>query len=224
MESLDARVVLAGDSFIGPLPESIVASVEPQIVATAEAEATPVVAYNYDVNRDGQIAPIDALWVVNAVVDVAAGVPVAEERFAATDVNSDGALTDADVALMIEHIEATMAAASGASALLLVETEGPIPCEENPACDPPTTPTPSPTPTPPTPTPTPPCGPLQFCISPPTPTPPTPTPTPTTPTPTPTCGPLQFCISPPTPTPPTPTPPTPTPPTPTPPTPTPPTP
>ncbi|MBC8356672.1 MAG: hypothetical protein H8E66_32250 [Planctomycetes bacterium] len=218
MESLDARVVLASDSFVGPLPEPIAAIVESQIAAaTAEAEATPMVAFNYDVNRDGQIAPIDGLLVVNAVIDVAAGVPVAEGRFAATDVNSDGELTDADVALMIEHIEATLVAASGASAQPLGESEGVVPCEENPACDPPTPTPPTPTPpTPPTPTPTTPTP----TPTTPTPTPTTPTPTPTTPTPTPTTPTPTPTTPTPTPTTPTPTPTTPTP-TPTTPTPTP---
>ena len=140
IESLDPRVVLASDVFVRPLPESIVTQEELSFVSVAaEAEGSDA-TFNYDIDRDGELAPIDALLVINAVNDSIGGETMTKDDLSAYDADSDGYLTDADVALMIEQIEASIDAIVQSALATISESEG--------------SPTPSSTPTTPSPAPT----------------------------------------------------------------------
>ncbi|MEO8495957.1 MAG: dockerin type I domain-containing protein, partial [Planctomycetota bacterium] len=110
LESLEPRVVLVSDSFVGPLPESIAAPVEAHVAGVfTEAEASPedviAVPFNGDFNGDGHLSPIDVLLVFNAASELRAGHGISEEAFAAFDVNRDGVLANDDIDRIVAQLE-----------------------------------------------------------------------------------------------------------------------
>ena len=113
--------MLASGAFINPLPEAFVLAGDSELEASntipitaevnsAEGDAS-VAAFNYDIDQDGQLAPIDALMVANTLNDDTA----TTEQQAMVDLNQDGTLSVEDYQMVVDAITAsdTFAVGSG---------------------------------------------------------------------------------------------------------------